>query len=90
MKNTLDLTSEEIKELEELKKHPVDYSDIPETLDFSKAKFKYYNITPKKEPITFRLDADLIAVMKGTGKGYQTKVNEILRNYFMDQSLKKI
>ena len=90
MKNTLDLTSEEIKELEELRKHPVDYSDIPETLDFSKAKFKYYNITPKQEPITFRLDADLIAVMKGTGKGYQTKVNEILRNYFMDQSLKKI
>ena len=83
MKNTLDLSSEEIKELEELNKHPVDYSDIPETLDFSKAKFKYYTVTPKKEPITFRLDADLIAVMKGTGKGYQTKVNKILRDAFM-------
>ncbi|MBR0343113.1 MAG: BrnA antitoxin family protein [Oscillospiraceae bacterium] len=37
------------------------------------AKFKYFNIKPKKEPITFRLDVDLIAVMKGTGKGYQKK-----------------
>lgn len=90
MKNTLNLSSEQIKELEELGKYQADYSDIPETVDFSKAKFKYYNITPKKEPITFRLDADLIAVMKGTGKGYQTKVNEVLRNYFMDQSLKNI
>ncbi len=77
------ISSEEIKELEELNKHPVDYSDIPETADFSKAKFKYYKVTPKKGPITFRLDADLIAVMKGTGKGYQTKVNKILRDAFM-------
>ena len=83
MKNTLDLTSDEIKELERLKEYPVDFSDIPETLDLSKAKFKYYKITPKKEPITFRLDADLIAVMKGTGKGYQSRVNKILRDAFM-------
>ena len=48
MKNTLELTSEEIKELKELNKYPVDYSDIPETIDFSKAKFKYYKVTPKK------------------------------------------
>ena len=83
MKNTLDLTSDEIKELEELNKYPVDFSDIPETIDFSKAKFKYYKVVPKKEPITFRLDADLIAKMKSTGKGYQTRVNKILRDYFM-------
>ena len=48
MKSTLNLTSEQIKELEDLNNYPVDYSDIPETVDFSKAKFKYYNITPKK------------------------------------------
>lgn len=83
MKNTLNLTSEEIKELKELEKHPVDYSDIPETADFSKARFKYYKIVPKKEPITIRLDADLIAKMKSTGKGYQTRVNKILRDAFM-------
>ena len=83
MKNTLDLTSEEIKELKELNKYPVDYSDIPETLDLSKAKFKYYKVTPKKQSITFRLDADLVAVMKSKGKGYQALVNKILRDAFM-------
>ena len=83
MKNTLSLTSEEIKELEELKNHPVDYSDIPETTDFSKAKFKYYKVTPKKQSITLRLDADLVAVMKGMGKGYQAKINKRLRDAFM-------
>ena len=40
MKNTLNLTSEQIKELEELSNYPVDYSDIPETVDFSKAHQK--------------------------------------------------
>lgn len=82
MNSTLNLTSEEINELKKLNKYPVDYSDIPETVDFSKAKFKYI-VAHKKESITLRLDADLIAVIKSAGDKYPSKVNKVLRDAFM-------
>ena len=33
----------------------------------------------KKEQLTVRLDADVLAWLKGLGKGYQTKLNALLR-----------
>ena len=32
-----------------------------------------------KEPITTRLDADVLAAIKATGRGWQTRLNEVLR-----------
>ncbi len=83
MSNSSDLTREQIEELKKLDSYPVDYSDIPRRTDFSKARFKYYELKPKKEFVTIRLDADLMAVLRSYGKGYQTKVNEALRAAFM-------
>ncbi|MBO4394001.1 MAG: BrnA antitoxin family protein [Spirochaetales bacterium] len=83
MKNSSNLTQEQIEELRKLDSYPVDYSDIPQRTDFSKAKFKYYELKPKKEVVTIRLDSDLMAVLRSYGKGYQTKVNEALRAAFM-------
>ncbi len=83
MTNLSDLTQEQIKELKELNNHKVDYSDIPQKTDFSDAKFKYYDFKPKKEVVTLRLDADLIAVLRSFGKGYQSKINEALRKAFL-------
>ena len=83
MKNSSDLTREQIEELEKLDTFPVDYSDIPRRTDFSKARFKYYEMKPKKEVVTIRLDADLMAVLRSYGKGYQTKINDALRAAFM-------
>ena len=34
-----------------------------------------------KEPISLRIDADVIAWFKSTGKGYQTRINSVLRTY---------
>ena len=34
-----------------------------------------------KEPISLKIDADVIAWFKSTGKGYQTRINSILRSY---------
>lgn len=87
MTNLSNLTQEQIEELENMNNQPVDYSDIPKTTDFSKAKFKYYTLEPKKQTVTMRLDADLLAVLKGYGKGYQTKVNEILRSVVLDKKM---
>jgi len=34
-----------------------------------------------KEAITIRLDADVVEWFRGKGKGYQTRINAILRSY---------
>ncbi|WP_295522182.1 BrnA antitoxin family protein [uncultured Pseudacidovorax sp.] len=32
-----------------------------------------------KEPVTMRVDADVLAAIKATGRGWQTRVNSLLR-----------
>jgi uncharacterized protein (DUF4415 family) len=34
-----------------------------------------------KRPVSIRLDADVVAWFKRFGKGYQTRINEVLRSY---------
>jgi uncharacterized protein (DUF4415 family) len=34
---------------------------------------------PIKKPVTLRLDADVIAWFKKSGRGYQTRINRALR-----------
>ncbi|GHU20508.1 hypothetical protein FACS189475_09420 [Betaproteobacteria bacterium] len=36
---------------------------------------------PKKMPVTIRMDVDVIAALKVTGKGWQTRVNEAMREW---------
>jgi len=38
---------------------------------------KYYN--PKKTPVTFRIDSDVLAWLKSKGSGHLTRINDILR-----------
>ena len=70
------LTAEQQAELEALSARPnsaIDYSDIPPVEDAS----RFYR--PIKEMTTIRLDADVLAWFRSQGKGYQTKINTILR-----------
>lgn len=71
--------ADEIRELEQMKDDEIDTTDIPPVLDWSKAVVgKFYR--PIKKPLTIRLDADVLAWIKGQGKGYQTRINSILRS----------
>lgn len=57
----------------------IDFSDVPEVLDWSGAEIgKFYR--PMKKPVTMRLDADVLAWLKSGGRGYQTKANWLLRH----------
>lgn len=87
MKTPCKLTDEQVQELQALENHPVDYTDIPQTTDFSKARLRYYTVKPVKQSITFRIDADVLAVLKGYGKGYQAKMNDILRAVVMEHRM---
>ena len=62
----------------------INTSDIPE-LSPSAWKYavrgKFYR--PVKQAISMRLDADVVAWLKKPGKGYQTRVNRILRQQML-------
>ena len=40
-----------------------------------------YKVKVSKTPVNIRIDSDILDAFKSTGKGYQTRINEALRNY---------
>ena len=62
-----------------MKDSEIDYSDIP-PLDksfFTKATEAW---PPAKQQLTIRLDIDVLNWLKAQGRGYQTRINRILRS----------
>ena len=56
----------------------IDTSDIPEVTDWRGAVVgKFFR--PIKQPVTLRLDADVLAWLKSQGPRYQTRINHLLR-----------
>ncbi len=71
--------ADEIRALKRMKDREIDTTDTKPVLDWSKAVVgKFYR--PVKKPLTIRLDADVLAWLKGQGKGYQTRINALLRS----------
>ena len=66
----------------------LDLSDIPEIKDWSNAVRHNQFYRPVKQQTSIRLDADVLAWFKAQGKGYQTRMNEILRTAMLKE-LKK-
>jgi uncharacterized protein (DUF4415 family) len=61
------------------KEENIDLSEMPEVVDWSGAEIgKFYR--PPKKSVTMRLDQDVLEWLKAYGKGYQTKVNLLLRH----------
>jgi uncharacterized protein (DUF4415 family) len=63
-----------------------DFSDCPELTDEQLAQMKpshlrdiMKNYKPIKKTVNVRLDADVIEWLQNGGKGYQTRMNAILR-----------
>ena len=60
----------------------IDFSDIPEILDWSNAvRGKFYR--PLKEQVSIRLDADVLAWFRNKEEKYQTAINSVLREYML-------
>ena len=83
LNNLTPLTNEqkaELKALSEMPDSEIDYSDIPPLDDaFWKNAVQSPFYKPTKTSTTVRVDSDVLAWLKGQGKGYQTKINAILR-----------
>ena len=70
----------EIKNLATTKDEDIDLSDQLEVRDWTESMVgKFYR--PIKKPLTIRVDADVLAWLKAQGKGYQTRINAVLRTY---------
>jgi len=62
-----------------MKNQEIDLTDIPQSANWDKAVVgKFYR--PIKKSLTIRIDADVLAWLKKQGKGYQTRINGLLRN----------
>jgi uncharacterized protein (DUF4415 family) len=57
----------------------IDYSDIPSLDEEFLARAARVPWPPAKRQLTIRLDEDVLAWLKSLGKGYQTRINRILR-----------
>ena len=68
----------DLARIDRMREADIDYSDIPplEKTFMKKATAPWPAV---KRQLTIRLDADVLDWLKGHGRGYQTRINRILR-----------
>ena len=74
----MSIAKKRLKEIEAIQDEDIDYSDIPEADESFWRRAELQMPRPKKG-IYVRLDADVIEWLKSKGKGYQIRMNAMLR-----------
>jgi uncharacterized protein (DUF4415 family) len=74
------ISEERLREIEAIPDEDIDFSDIPELTeeDFAQA---VWHPGYGKQQVTVRLDRDVLHYFKQGGRGYQTRMNAVLRAY---------
>jgi uncharacterized protein (DUF4415 family) len=86
--NLPSLTKRQKADLANLSARPdseIDFSDIPpltENFWRNAVRGKYYK--PTKTSTTVRIDSDVLAWLRTQGKGYQSRINAILRRKMLE------
>jgi len=78
-----------VARLDRLKDRDINYSEIP-PLDPSFFKKATQAWPPAKQQVTVRLDVDVLDWLKLHGKGYQTRLNRILRAAMEHQAPRRL
>ena len=78
----------DLERLDAIEEEEIDTSDIPVLGKefFQKAELK---LPPGKERITIWLDQDILKCIKAQGRGYQTRINAILRLWYEARMTRK-
>ncbi len=71
--------------LRRMRDEDIDFSDIP-PVDRSLFKKMVIRMPEKKEALSIRLDPGVLAWFKKQGRGYQTRINAVLRSYVQAHS----
>jgi len=77
------------KYLKKISDDEIDYSDIPET-DEAFWRDAQVHFPSKKTHLSIRLDDDIVTWFKQFGRGYQTKINAVLRSYISNLKKKQV
>lgn len=83
-KPTSDTLGSDLERLRNLRDEDIDVSDIPEISPevFARAVVaRGMKPVPRKKQVTLRLDEDVLDWFRAQGKGYQSRINALLRAY---------
>jgi len=75
------MTDEPMQALRDLRDDEIDFSDIPPQPSIGWRRVSELAPAENKQQSTLRLDADLIAFFRSTGRRYQSRINAALREY---------
>jgi uncharacterized protein (DUF4415 family) len=79
------LTPASKRKLAERPDAEIDVSDIPPLPEsFWKNAVRNPFYRPVKQQLTVRLDADIVAWLRRQGRGYQTRLNQVLRKAMLE------
>jgi uncharacterized protein (DUF4415 family) len=70
-----------------MKDEDIDLSEIPEVTPemFARGVLRRnFEPMPRKKQLTLRIDSDVVEWYKKQGRGYQTKINALLRAYMKE------
>lgn len=79
--------------LHAMKDEDIDFSDIPEITPemFARAvRRRNFKVIPRKKQLTLRVDSDVVDWYKKQGRGYQTRINSLLRAYMKEHLRKSV
>lgn len=84
---------DQLAKLADLPDDQIDTTDIPEAPAENWVHARRGHLyRPMKQPVTIRLDADVLAWFKEhveEGGGYQTEINRVLRHYVTEQERRR-
>ena len=84
MKNLSGKQQAMLERLAALPDEDIDLSDQPEILDWSNAeRGKFYR--PVKQSVTMRVDADVLEWFKSNNAKYQSRINQVLREFVQQE-----
>lgn len=80
------ISKDRLEEIKRIVPQPDD--ELPEISDDEFGKFRlahedhpeWFVVKPKKKRISLYIDVDVLEMLKAEGKGYQTRINSILRS----------
>ena len=84
------LTAKELKKIDDYVLGPKDYAEIPEQTDEDFARGVLHiggvpvkrgrpKLSTPKQPVSLRLDPDVLAHFRRSGRGWQGRINAVLR-----------
>ncbi|MDQ5845524.1 MAG: BrnA antitoxin family protein [Acidobacteriota bacterium] len=81
----------DLRRIDAMKDEDIDFSDIPEITPemFARGVLRRnFKPIPRKKQLTLRIDTDVVDWYKKQGRGYQTRINSLLRAYMKEHRRK--